>query len=294
MVSLESRNGFLSELNSDDDAKTMVAFVCGNSDSALQSGRRVADRIACAVIKSDKVEFEKIVGELNERKVSSSAEWINDEYLVFALVVASRKFDLGKELTQSVLRAQQLSESESKKLHHAISQFAFGSNAIDGEYSFAKLVLRELVSPAGLNLNEARTVYEELAGIEDLNSLPTLSRLLASRAFDLVILKNVELKLDSSATIAAEIQSRAEDFSIGDWWNIAMAMKPKFLWTLILSFGGLLGGAFWVGTYSGGSLEPTQSSNNAAIAPQSPKSIPAIGSATVDKDQGITKDNSAK
>lgn len=293
MVSLESRNGFLSELISDDDAKIMVAFICGGDGSALRSGRRVADRLACAVVKSDNAEFEKIINELGERKISSSAEWINDDYLVFALVVASRKFSAGQELTQSILRAQQVSDSESKKLHHAISQFAFGSNAIDGEYSFAKLVLRELTSPTGINLNEARTVYAELVGIDDLNALPTLSRLLAGRAFDLVVLKNVELKLDSSATIAAEIQSRAEDFSIGDWWKIAMAMKPKFLWTLVLSFGGLLGGAFWAGTYLGGSPEPHQSSTN-AIAPQLPKTLPTIDSATLDKDHGTTKDDDAK
>ena len=154
-------------------------------------------------------------------------------------------------------------------------------------------MLRELVSPAGINLDEARTVYEELISIGELNSLPTLPRLLAGRAFDLVVLKNVEMKFDSSATIAAEIQSRAEDFSLGDWWKIAMAMKPKFLWTLVLSFGGLLGGAFWAGTYSSGIPEPIQSSTN-AIAPQLTKALPAIDSATLDKDNGITKDNAAK
>lgn len=284
MVSLESRNGFLSELNSNDDAKTMIAFVYGASESALQGGRRTADRIACAVMKDNKAEFQKVVDELGERKLNSSAEWIHDDYLAFALTVASRKFDAGLELTRNVLRAQQLSASESKKLHNAISQFALGSNAIDGEYSFAKLVLRELASPARLSLNEARVVYTELAGIDDLDSLSTLSRLLAIRAFDIVVQKNVEPKLDSSATIAAEIQSRAEDFSIGDWWKIATAMKPKFLWTLIIGFASLIGGAFWAGSHLGGDHKPDQSSGN-ATSPTLPNVIPAIEPGTLNKIQ---------
>ena len=85
MVSLESRNGFLSELNSNDDAKTMIAFVYGASESALQGGRRTADRIACAVMKDNKAEFQKVVDELGERKLNSSAEWIHDDYLACLL-----------------------------------------------------------------------------------------------------------------------------------------------------------------------------------------------------------------
>ena len=252
MVSIESRNAFMAELAADPEAKTMVTFIGGGDGGVPAARGRLANRIAIAVLKSDKNEFQNIVDELGERKLSPDAEWIKDDYLLFSLAVASRKFEAGQELTQSILQAQQVSESESKKLHSALSQFAFGSSSIDGEYSFAKLVLRELVAPADLALSDARVVYGELVSLGDTSSLPTLPRLLANRAFDIIVQKNVIRKLDSSAKIAAEIQSRAEDFSIGDWWEIAMAMKPKILWTIILTLGAIVGGAFWTGGYVSG------------------------------------------
>ena len=95
MVSIESRNGFLAQLASDPDARTMVALVCGDDSKELAAGRRSADRIAVAILKSDKSEFEKIIAELEERKLSPTAEWIKDDYLLFSLVVGSLKFKTG-------------------------------------------------------------------------------------------------------------------------------------------------------------------------------------------------------
>ena len=255
MVSIESRNAFMAELAADPEAKTMVTFI-GGVDGGVPAARgRLANRIAIAVLKSDKNEFQNIVDELGERKLSPDAEWIKDDYLIFSLAVASRKFDAGKELTQGILRIQQISDGESKKLHSALTQFAFGSNSIDGEYSFAKLVLNELVSPSELELRDARVVYSELVSLGDFSSMPTLPRLLANRAFDIIVQGSVARKLDSSAEIAAEIQNRAEDFSVGDWCTIAMAMKPKILWATIITSGLIIVGAFGLGWNMGGASE---------------------------------------
>ena len=105
--------------------------------------------------------------------------------------------------------------------------------------------------------------------------MPTLPRLLANRAFDIIVQRSVARKLDSSAEIAAEIQNRAEDFSIGDWWTIAMAMKPKILWATIITSGLIIVGAFGLGwNMSGASQQVTEP----VVAPS--QSQPPITSAT--------------
>ena len=171
--------------------------------------------------------------------------------------MGSLKFKTAEAFTKSVLCAQQVSGSESRKLLSALSQVAFGSSSIDGEYSFAKLVLRELISPTELEICDARAVYGELDSMGDISLLPTLPRLLANRAFDLLVQKSVVSKLDSSAKIVVEIQSQAENFSVGDWLKIAMAMKPKILWTIIVSAAALVGGAFGLGWKMNGTSPQT-------------------------------------
>ena len=248
MVSIESRNGFLKQLEADPDARVMVAFIFGKDISSLSTNGRLADQVVNAIVNSDSKAFQDIVGELNERKIHASSDWIYDDYLLLALVVASRKFDYGNSLCKNILGSQNATEKESQSLHTALLQYVAGSNAVDGDFSFAKFVFRELINPEELKLEEARTVYRELTSIADLHSLPTMPRLLALRAFDLVVEKNVKPKLDTSRKIACEIQSLADHFSLGDWIKIFLAMKPKFLWGLGVAFFVVLGTAFGLGT----------------------------------------------
>ena len=257
MVSIDSRNGFLKQLESDPNANVMVAFVFGRDISQLSTNGRLADRIVDAIAKTDSDVFRKIVDELNERRIDTSSDWINDDYLLLALVIGSRTFDYGKDLCKNVLRNQRVTDRHSKKFHKVLEQFASGSNAVDGEYSFAKLVFRELVEPAELELEDARTVYRELTSIGELEELPTLPRLLVLKAFDLIVEKSVKRKLDSSSKIASEIQSRADDFSIGDWFKILLAMKPKILWALGVGLVALVGAAFGAGTFFSSATDST-------------------------------------
>lgn len=167
-------------------------------------------------------------------------------------LVGTKQFGLGRDVCQSVLENRNPSDSHSKSFDTVLTLFFQNATTLEGEYSFLKLVLQDLTTGVKLTPSSVKTVYSELTQEGFVVNLPDFSRLIAYRAFDLLVVSHVEPKFDTVQSIVEEIQTRSEKLSIRDWGNIALSMNPKIaigLFAIAIStFSACFGAGVWWAT----------------------------------------------
>lgn len=231
MVSVDSRNQFVADLRS--ASPNCYAFIFrGHCEESANSS--VGDRAAQAIATNNDDAFEKIVEELSRRKIKPTADWILDDYLLFALLIGSKKFHCGGELCEAIIQTRRPSNPTDIAFHGVVRSLSQDAYAIEGEYSFVKLVCCDLLGKLQLNTSSARTVYSELTKPELFAQLSGFPKLLAYRSFDLLVQHGIEDQLDSMDAIVSAIESRSAEMSVRDVLKIAASMRPSAL--------------FWIGT----------------------------------------------
>jgi hypothetical protein len=227
MVSLDARNQFIADLRATSSSGFVLALILGE-DCPDSTPTTVSDRGAQAIVTDDKSAFESAVEELESRKVRTDSDWVLDDFLLFVLLVGAKKFNVGDELCKSMLSPRRPTNELDTKFNNVMRSLSQDALAIEGAFSFAKLVFADLTGQATIDNSVARTVYGELTAT-NLEDLATLPRLLAYRAFDILLSNRVEDELNTVDAIASAIQSRSENMSIGDWLKIGLAMRPGVL-----------------------------------------------------------------
>jgi hypothetical protein len=235
MVSLDSRNQFIDDLRNSQSGCFTLALVL-NEQRAPANPVTLDDRAALAVISSDARAFGEVVAELELRKVNPDADWVLDDFLLFTLLVGAMKFSVGKQLCKAIISERRPTNEMDISLNDSLRSLSRDALAVEGAFSFVKLVFCDLVGRLRIDKAIARTVYDELTNPEMIRQLATFPRLLAYRAFDILVRNGIEEKLDSADAIVSAIESQAGNLSIGDWWRIALAMRPAAL----LWIGGVL------------------------------------------------------
>ena len=133
MVSLELRNQFIEELRS--ASSTRFAFLLVfNEPCDLTGATTIADRAAKAVATTNRSEFLDVVSELRSRKVKEDADWVLDDFLLFALVVGAKKFQTDCDLCRDVLAARHPTNKFDIAFSVAIQSLVNNAYAIEGEF----------------------------------------------------------------------------------------------------------------------------------------------------------------
>lgn len=226
MVSLDARNQFIDDLRSSASSCFTLALVLGE-DCPSAEPATVADRASLSIISNDEAKFSEVVQELESRRIKADADWVLDDFLLFALLVGAHKFGCGNPLCKAIIGARRPSNEQDIALNDAMRGLSCGAFAVEGPCSFAKLVFCELTGELRIDKPVARRVYSELTRRGRPDELSTFPRLLAYRAFDLLVRKGIEDQLTSVDAIVAAIEERSDKMSIGEWGRIAFAMRPS-------------------------------------------------------------------
>lgn len=162
--------------------------------------------------------------------------------------MGNKKFGGKTIVAGSILDARKPVVSHDKKLQTVFGALAHDACTLEGEYAFVKVVFLQLIGRLHFSPTEAKEVYEELTQI-DIASLPRFTRLLAYRAYDLLITNQVVPKLDSIGSIVAEIQQRSSDITVGDWSKLVFAMKGTKLYSVFVILAAIVVASFWAGFF---------------------------------------------
>lgn len=231
---------------------------------------------------NDDETFTRVVKELDSRKIKPDADWVLDDLLLFALLVGAKKFAVGDSLCKAIIGQRRPTNELDIAFNDAMRSLSQGAVAIEGAFAFAKLVFCDLTGQLRIDKSVARTVYTDLTRRGRPNDLATFPRLLAYRAFDLLVHHGIEHELTSVDAIVDAIQERSENMSVGDWGRIALAMRPSVIaW--------IVGAGIAIATtgYSVGVYFATTNNADATDAAQyqgETRSLPAPGN--VDLKQG--------
>lgn len=232
MVSLDARNQFIDDLRQSEASCFALALVFKEKCASV-APITLADRVACSVISNDQGAFRQIIEELKGRKVKAESDWVLDDFLLFGLLLGEKKFGIGSPLCRSIIGERRPSNDLDIGLNDALRSLSYDAMAVEGAFSFVKLVFCDLVGRRRIDSDVARVVYRELTNSEMIGRLSTFPRLLAYRAFDILVVDGIEEEIDSTDAIVAAIEARAENMSIRDWWKIVSAMRPTVLCWLV-------------------------------------------------------------
>ena len=269
MVSLNDRNKFIAELHNEPSTHFAFALVF-ESDCfcKTETAVTVADRAARAIVKGDQAAFAEVVEELNRRKVKPDVDWVLDDFLLFALLVGAKKYHVGEALCNAIINARRPADEMDTALNGAFRSLSLNAYTIEGEFSFVKLVFCDLIGQLHIDTTVAGTVYAELTDTDLFAKLENFPKLLAYRAFDLLVQHGIEDNLDSMDTIVSAIESRSSDMSLRDWLKIALAMRPSVLvWigTALFALSSLCFSAgLWFGSFD--KSKSTQSIRSSTIS----------------------------
>ncbi len=248
MVSLDARNQFIDDMRESPASCFTLALILGE-DCSSTSPTTVADRAARAIISNDSPAFEKVVKELESRKIKADADWVLDDFLLFALLVGSKKFYLGDQLCKAIIGQRRPTNEFDIAFNDALRGLTHDAFAIEGAFSFAKLVFCDLLGRLRIDRGVARTVYREVSRPGFLENLSTFPKLLAFRAFDILVERRIEDELDSVDAIVSAIQMRSDEMSVRDWWKITTAMRPATITWIVGSLITLSIASFSIGRW---------------------------------------------
>ena len=177
MVSLDARNQFIDDLRNTPTSRFALALVFGEGYTSVEAAT-VADRASVAIIANDEAAFAKVVEELQRRKIKADADWVLDDFLLFVLLVGSNKFRNGNQLCKAIIGERRPTNELDIAFNDALRSLSNDAFAIEGAFSFAKLVFCDLVGRLRIDRSVARTVYDELTKQGLLHELATFPRLL--------------------------------------------------------------------------------------------------------------------
>lgn len=280
MVSLNGRNDFIADWRSAPSTNFAYSLVFGKSCEALEA-TTIGDRAARAVATNDKDSFVSAINELNRRKIKPESDWVLDDFLLFALITGARKFQVGKELCNAIISERRPTNALESALHGAFRGISQNAYAIEGEFSFVKLVFCDITGQLRIDSNIAQTVYAELTNSELFAKLENFPKLLAYRAFDLLVLHGIENKLDSTDAIVSAIESRAEKMSLRDWFKVVIAMRPSvWVWIicgLFTACSACFAAGFWFASLTESSqINPQESSKQSNLIETTVERSPVI------------------
>jgi hypothetical protein len=251
MVSLSQRESISLHANADKELRAFYSFVFGESVDLTTADDIPHLNLLRAISNRDKKGFHEEISDLEKRQINEESVWVENDSLIFLILVGSEIFDLKSELIEKVLVAREKNTNPSARrvnqVFRALSRKEYG---MEGEYSFIKIVFLQLSGKLTLTNETARQPYLTLIRPGLLDELSPFLQVLAIRAFDLILFNRAPKKFEDYPAILEGIEGLHDELSLRQAIRLLFGLPAK-AWISVLSvFFTLLLCAFGIGQKS--------------------------------------------
>jgi hypothetical protein len=188
MVPLTQRDSFMMEVQNDSELQPLRAFVFGERVQKGLAGGTTRAKLFNSLYQDDTKAFQEHVDDLARRNISPESEWIGDDCVLFLLLLGVRKFGLSDALVSKILACRRVTSNlQTQQVNQAFDAIQRNEFAMEGDCAFIKAVFLQLADAKKLSSADSSKLYRHLTRPGAIHNLDAFSRLLAIRAFDLVI-----------------------------------------------------------------------------------------------------------
>lgn len=250
MVPLSQRDAVLTRALADRELAPYAAFVCGERQGVENHDEQPDPHLVLlhAIEAKDKTAFKKRLAEIAGRTIRSDSEWVENDCLVFLLLLGCEEFSVHSDIVDKILSARERNTNPvavaTNGVFRALSRREFG---MEGRFCFIKVVFLELLHRLDLSRDAAAQAYDAVSTpglISDLIPSPFL-QVLAIRAFDLLVSRYSPSSTESFADAVNVIHRLAPTMNVKEYGRLLAAIPGKLLLvglSLVASAGALIGG----------------------------------------------------
>lgn len=248
MVSLTQRDEFIIEVEQDSELRPLRAFFFGEEAAEPMHGTTTRSRLFEALRRKDSHAFQAIISDLDRRKLSPESDWIGDECVMFLLLLGMAKFGIGEKVVDKVLQSRgKTTNLQSQKVNHAFEAIRRREFAMEGEFSFIKAAFRALSEKWKPSDSEFAQLYKQLTKTGFIEQLDPFLRLLAIRAFDLIIeVRVTSLNPRTWPQVFQKLQEEGAKLSLSQLFRLLKHLRVGVVIAIILALPGVFGaGSVW-------------------------------------------------
>jgi hypothetical protein len=197
---------------------------------------------------NDSQQFATVLADLERRRLSQDSDWIGDDCMVVLLLLCVRKFNVGSSFLDRLLQARgKTAHLQVQRVNHAFDAIRRCEFAMEGEFAFIKCVYRTLSENWVPSEDDCVKLYKQLTIPGFGEQLDPFMRLLAIRAFDLVI-ENRSLSLETGNwnRVLQKLQDDGAKLSFIQFLKLLKHLNVGVVLTILLSLATVFGaGRTW-------------------------------------------------
>ena len=160
MVSLEKRGEYLKGILENEKFLIFYNFILSNGTSVAGESVALSDvidesfvGILEAICSSDRQNFEKYYSQYSTRVPSLTSPFVNDDYLVFSLIIGVKKFNIPKEWIERVLQSRKCTSDDCNQSLVTFKNILLGNyNSLDNHFGtilvFQSILKEDLLLPS--------------------------------------------------------------------------------------------------------------------------------------------------
>ncbi len=184
----------------------------------------------------DRGGFAAQLSELQTRRASAASEWIWDDCLVFLLLIANARFGGGQPVISKILSLRRETINAAlQRINETFDSILRGEFAVEGEYAFLKCVYRSVTEKWVPDETECVKLYRQLTQPGFYLQLEPFLRLLALRAFDLVIERRTPGASLSWEQVFVKLQEDTGKLTVLQFFKLLRHLKLSVICLIIAS-----------------------------------------------------------
>jgi hypothetical protein len=245
MVSLTQRDTFILEVQRDPELRPLRAFIFGERVGESIPGNTTRAKLFESLRANDASQFKPILADLERRKLSSGSDWIGDDCVVFLLLLGAHRFGEGDVFTDRLLQCrEETTNPQVQRVNHAFDAIRRREFAMEGDFAFIKCVYRMLCENWSPSDSDCVKLYKQLTKPGFVEQLDPFLRLLAIRAFDILIeYRSMEEDAGSWSQVFRKLQDEGAKLSLAQF----LALLKHLRLGVIVALGSAFVMAFGLG-----------------------------------------------
>lgn len=192
MVFVENKNTYLSKIKEDNILKVFYCFLQNNSlqinfeDYQNQTDKDYASFIQ-ALILNDKSSFTQLYNQFSQKKPSATSPWVNNDFLIFTLIVGVFHFNIDKEWINNVINTRSTQNVIQLKINTTLKNIISNNFTSNDNLQEIVLVFQYLLS-GNFNIDITKSLYQRVTNDPELFSgKHDFHTCIALRAIEIVV-----------------------------------------------------------------------------------------------------------